>query len=151
MIKRFLVIGNINAITYKEIFQYIKQERLWLGITAPKEFRQPDNTIKKFGNINWFTNLSHNKRNEKLIMGKKYNEGDYPTYDNYKAINVGKVVDIPVDYFGAMGVPITYLGKHNPKQFEIIKFRKGDDNKDLCINGKSPYFRIIIKRVQNEN
>ena len=73
------------------------------------------------------------------------NESEYPKYDNYNAINIDKTKDIPVDYSEAMGVPITFLDKYNPEQFEILKFRKGDDNRDLCINGKCPYFRIIIK------
>ena len=79
-------------------------------------------------------------------MCKTYNETDYPKYDNYNAVEVSRVSDIPSDYFGAMGVPITFLAKYNPSQFQIIKFRKGDDEKDLAIGGKTPYFRILIKR-----
>ena len=97
------------------------------------------------GNICWFTNLDHTKRHEELILYKSYNENDYPKYDNYEAINVNKVAEIPVDFPNAMGVPITFLDKYNPEQFEIIKFRKGNDDKDLSINGKCPYFRILIK------
>ena len=93
----------------------------------------------------WFTNLDTQKRHEDLILYKKYTPGEYPHYDNYDAINVDKTKDIPFDYAGAMGVPITFLDKYNPEQFEIIKFRKGDDDKDLTIKGKDPYFRIIIK------
>ncbi len=93
----------------------------------------------------WFTNIDHNKRHEDLILYKKYTPEEYPHYDNYDAINVDKTKDIPEDWTGAMGVPITFLDKYNPEQFEIIKFRKGDDDKDLTINGKDPYFRIIIK------
>jgi hypothetical protein len=118
--KKFLIIGNNNAISYQEIFKYIKENQLWLGYTSPKEFLQPDGLIKKFGNIGWYTNLPVNKRNEKLILVRKYNEKDYPKYDNYDAINVDKVVDIPMDYYGVMGVPITFLDKHCPEQFEII-------------------------------
>ena len=88
------------------------------------------------------------KRHEKLILFKHYTENDYPKYDNYNAINVDKTSDIPVDYDGIMGVPITFLDKYNPAQFEIIKFRKGNDDKDLSINGKCPYFRILIRRRQ---
>ena len=81
-----------------------------------------------------------------LPLYKRYTESEYPKYDNYDAINVNKYTDIPYDYDGAMGVPITFLDKYNPEQFEIIKFRKGNDDKDLSINGKCPYFRIIIRR-----
>jgi len=104
------------------------------------------------GNVVWFTNLDISKRHEDLILYKKYNEDEYPKYDNYDGINVNKVADIPVDFEGKMGVPITFLYKYNPSQFEIVKFRKGDDNKDLAINGKCPYFRILIqKKKKNEN
>ena len=84
-----------------------------------------------------------------MLLYKKYSAKDYPKYDNYDAINVDKVKDIPMDYYGVMGVPITFLDSYNPEQFEIIKFRKGDDDNDLSINGKCPYFRILIKRKQN--
>jgi len=100
------------------------------------------------GSVVWFTNLEIKKRHENLILYKKYkgNEKEYPKYDNYNAINVDKTNDIPVDYNGDIGVPITFMDKYNPDQFEIIKFRKGNDNKDLIINGKCPYFRIIIRK-----
>ena len=100
------------------------------------------------GNICWFTNLDIAKRHEEIILYKSYNEEEYPQYDNYNAINVNKVADIPMDYDGVMGVPITFLDKYNPDQFEIIRFRKGNDDKDLSINGKCPYFRILIRRKQ---
>lgn len=160
--KNFIIMGNQNAITYKEIFPLIKENKVWLGVNTNKtmEFKVPDNydhtkngRIDENGNkyvkvpaISWFTNLEHYKRNEEIILWKSYNEEDNPKYDNYDAIEVSKVKEIPEDYFGAMGVPITFLNKYNPNQFEIIKFRKGDDGKDLVINGKSPYFRILIKR-----
>jgi len=94
----------------------------------------------------WLTNLDISKRHEDLILYKSYNPDEYPKYDNYDAINVDKTKDIPFDYDGDIGVPITFLDKYNPKQFEIRKFRKGDDDKDLSINGKCPYFRIIIRK-----
>jgi len=144
--KEFLIIGNMNAITYKGVFPLIKENKVWLGITAPKIFIQPCKTEKKFGNICWFTNLKHNKRNIKLKFGCKYNPDKYPKYDNYDAINVDKTINIPEDYDGYMGVPISFLAKYNPEQFEIVRFRKGNNNKDLSINGKDKYFRIIIKR-----
>ena len=93
------------------------------------------------------------KRHEDIKLTKTYygNEYQYPHYDNFNGINVNKTSDIPADYEGYMGVPITFLHKHNPSQFEIVKFRKGDDGKDLSINGKCPYFRIIIKRNNGES
>jgi hypothetical protein len=158
--KQFLIIGNMNAITYKEVFKLIKENKLWLGnsftggnayFSTPhiKEFAEGvyDETtgLVKFRNIKWFTNIDFKGRHDELILFKKYTSEKFPTYDNYDAINVDKTKDIPCDYAGAMGVPISFLEKFNPDQFEIIKFRKGDDDKDLVINGKSPYFRIIIK------
>lgn len=163
--KKFVVIGNQNAITYKEIFSLIKDNKLWLGSSLSfAKFKVPDyyeerstrfwidengQKWRSFGNICWFTNLDLAKRHEKLILYKKYTPEEYPVYDNYDAINVDKVSEIPEDYFDAMGVPITFLDKYNPDQFEIIKFRKGNDDKDLCIGGKCPYFRILIRRKQN--
>lgn len=149
--KEMLVVGSMNAITYKNVFGHIKNNKLWLGITPIKVFLQPDGSTKSFGNICWFTNLAHSKRNEEIILYKSYVGEEYPTYDNYEAIEVSKVKDIPVDYNGSMGVPITFLTKYNPDQFEIVRFRKGDDGKDLrfitesgCT--KEPYFRIVIKK-----
>ena len=148
--KKFLIIGNQNAITYKEIFPLIKDNKIWLGYNngaqtflVPYTFQKDNTFIKdgkkyaKFGNICWFTNLDIEKRQKKLTLYKKYNPKEYPKYDNYDAIEVSKVADIPYDYvptaesFGGMGVPITFLEKYNPEQFEIVKFRKGDDEKDL--------------------
>lgn len=163
--KKFVIIGNINAVTYKEIFKLIKENKIWLGHSihsGDREFGVPNDyplnaatsRIDENGNkfirvkgVRWFTNLDYTERYEDLILYKTYkgNESDYPKYDNYDAIEVSKTKDIPVDYKGAMGVPITFLDKYNPGQFEIIKFRKGDDDKDLSINGKCPYFRILIK------
>ena len=120
--KKFIVIGNQNAITYKEIFPLLKNNDVWLGSTHPKEFIQRDGTIKKFGNICWFTNLDIKKRHEELILVKKYagHEDEYPKYDNYDAIEVSRVVNIPLDYDGVMGVPITFLDKYSSDQFEIV-------------------------------
>ena len=146
--KKFLIIGNMNAITYKEIFSYIKNNELWLGITSVKDFIQQNGEIKKFGNICWFTNLEHSKRNEELILYKHYNPTEYPKYENYNAIEVSKVAEIPMDYEGIMGVPISFLDKYCPNQFRIVKFRKGDDGKDLSVNGKCPYFRILIQKIK---
>lgn len=118
--KKFLIIGNDNAIAYKEFFKYIKKNQVWVGYGRVKQFVQPDGTIKKFGNIGWYTNLDTTKRHEDLTLYKKYTPEEYPKYHNYDAIEVSKVADIPMDYDGEMGVPITFLDKHNPEQFEII-------------------------------
>ena len=121
--KKFLIIGNMNAITYKEIFSYIKNNELWLGITSVKDFIQPNGEIKKFGNICWFTNLEHNKRNEELILYKHYNPTEYPKYDNYDAIEVSKVAEIPMDYEVEKIVTEEELNKLKEKGFiiEIIE------------------------------
>jgi hypothetical protein len=157
--KKFLTIGNMNAITYKDTFGLIKDNKVWLGITAPKEFIKTDKTTQKFGNICWYTNLKHKKRNEELILYKEYNEKEYPKYDNYDAINVDKVKEIPVNYQGVMGVPITFLDHYNPKQFGMLDandFIIGNKapikkyglikDKDGAINGKAVYARILIRK-----
>ncbi|MCB0745070.1 MAG: adenine-specific methyltransferase EcoRI family protein [Ignavibacteriae bacterium] len=170
--KQFLIIGNINAITYKEIFKLIKENKAWLGINlgrgisgfiVPEHYElygtearidNKGNRIVSPNNCLWLTNLDTSKRHEDIELTKKYygNEIEYPKYDNYNGINVNKTKNIPLDYEGYMGVPITFLHKFNPDQFEIIKFRKGNDDKDLSVNGKCPYFRILIKnkRIQSQ-
>ena len=118
--KKFLIIGSKNAITYKEIFPLLKDNEMWIGINGVKTFLKPGGEEQNFGNIGWYTNLVHKRRNEEIVLYKQYAPDSYPKYDNYDAINVDKVSDIPCDYDGAMGVPITFLDKYNPKQFEII-------------------------------
>ena len=118
--KKFLIIGNKNAITYKEFFPLLKDNKVWIGYNNVCEFSQSDGTVKKFGNIGWFTNLDIHKRHEKLILYKEYTPKEYQTYDNYDAINVDKVSEIPIDYDKNIGVPITFLDKYNPEQFEIL-------------------------------
>ena len=154
--KKFIIIGSQNAIKYKEFFPLLKDNKVWLGHTSPKEFLQPDDSIKKFGNISWFTNLDIIKCREKLILWQRYydDNGDksadadtrYPKYVNYDAINVDRVADIPCDYNGVMGVPITFLDKFNPEQFEIL----GNLNARACIiinnEPKSVYYRILISK-----
>ena len=149
--KEFIVIGNQNAITYKEIFPHIKENKLWLGNNYVKEFRQPDGEIKKFGNILWYTNIPHRKRNLPLDFYKTYSEKDFPKYDNYDAIEVSKVCDIPMDYYGVMGVPITFLDKYCPAQFEIVgELHHGSDNEydyaEPRVEGKLKYVRIAVRR-----
>lgn len=152
--KKFIFIGPQNIITYKEVFPLIKDNKLWLGYTHPKEFVKPDGNFQKFGNISWFTNLETKKRKEDLLLYKKYNAKDYPRYDNYDAINVDKVKDIPMDYYGVLGVPITFLDSYNPNQFEIVGAMtttkvEGDNYGYPYINGDRKYARILIKRKQN--
>jgi len=133
--KKFLIIGSTNAITYKDVFQLIKDNRVWLGHNSGgMEFGMPDYSAlgktdwvdedgqkwRKMGNTCWFTNLDVSKRHEDLILYKSYNPTDYPTYDNFDAIEVGKTKEIPVDYAGVMGVPISFMNKYNPDQFEIV-------------------------------
>ena len=149
--KKFLIIGSMNAITYKEIFPYIKNNELWLGMNWVKDFVQPNGEVKKFGNICWYTNLEHNRRNTELDLYKKYSADEYPKYDNYDAIEVSKVSEIPMDYNGVMGVPITFLDKYCPTQFEIVGLdRYVEDNPHyghrFHINGKETYARILIRR-----
>ena len=165
--KKFLIIGNKNAITYKEIFPYIKDNELWLGITNPDEYRLPNGEITQSvkGLCRWFTNIPHNRRNTEFDLYKKYSADEYPKYDNYDAIEVSKVTDIPMDYEGVMGVPITFLDKYCPTQFEIVDardvaFNDKQRNKstylikdaDGAINGKPTYARICIRRkIKNTN
>ena len=118
--KKFLIIGNMNAITYKEIFPYIKNNELWLGMNWVKDFVQPNGEVKKFGNICWYTNIPHSRRNTPLDLYKKYSADEYPKYENYDAIEVSKVSEIPINYDNVMGVPITFLDKYCPTQFEIV-------------------------------
>lgn len=139
--KKFLILGNMNAITYKEVFKFIKENKLWSGygfnmsmvyktpysntLEANQKFvigkgYNPNDGYVKVPAVNWYTNLDTDKRHEELILYKKYSLKEYPKYDNYDAIEVSKVSDIPMDYKGAMGVPITFLNKYNPEQFEII-------------------------------
>jgi hypothetical protein len=180
--KKFVLIGNKNIITYKEIFKLIKEDKMWVGNTPmstdmlfdvtenyakelvekKKEgsgYKIVDGVVKGRAQANWFTNLDIDKRHEDLILHKKYTPEEYPKYDNYDAINVDKTKDIPVDFNNVMGVPITYLDKYNPVQFEIlglsasagysqeivgIPFLGNKDARPL-INGKNTYARIFIK------
>lgn len=153
--KQCLIIGNQNAFTYKEIFPLIKDNKLWTGYNMVKEFNQPDGSIKKFGNVCWFTNMKTSKRDEEQVLTKTYNAIDYPKYDNYDAIEVGKVVNIPKNYDGAMGVPITFLDKYNPNNFEILNCSAYSDPDRygcgaLYVNKKKKYARILIRRKKQK-
>lgn len=138
--KKFIIIGNQNAITYKEIFPLLKENKIWLGYNngaqtfqVPSSFERNNTFVKdgikyaKFGNICWFTNLEIAKRYEDLPLYKTYTPEQYPLYDNYDAINIDKVMDIPYDFLGFMGVPITFFDKYNPEQFEIIGLLQSSD------------------------
>ena len=157
--KKFLIIGSLNAITYKDIFKLIKDDKLWLGYgfqAGNAYFAVPDGSdyakgvydeatgLVKFRNVAWFTNLDTSKRHEDLLLYRKYAPEEYPTYDNYDAIEVSKIADIPIDYDGAMGVPLTFLDKYNPDQFEILglsgldyyPMTKTYGKKDRVVDGK---------------
>lgn len=149
--KKFLIIGNINAISYKEVFKLIQKNRLWLGASihsGDREFGVPDHYPlnaagsrvdhegKKYirvKGVRWFTNLDYRERHEDMIPFNKYSPDKYPTYDNYDAIEVSKTAEIPMDWSGAMGVPITFLDKYNPDQFEILGITDRDNNSGLKV------------------
>nr|WP_224188892.1 adenine-specific methyltransferase EcoRI family protein [Campylobacter upsaliensis] len=159
--KKFLIIGNKNAITYKETFSLIKENKVWLGITRANDFLKPNENHTGFiltkqvsGLTRWFSNLTHKKRNEILETIHSYAKTPekYPKYDNYDAINVDEINKIPMDYDGVMGVPITFLDKHNPKQFEVVAkmTTTGIDEFNFgypYINGKKTYARILIRKI----
>ena len=134
--KRFLIIGNINAISYKECFELIKQNKMWLGYNCARFFNKPDGSLYETARSFWYTNFDIAKRHEEIILYKAYNPEDYPLYENFDAINIDKTNEIPIDYTGAMGVPITFLDKYNPEQFEIIGL--GISNSGIEI-GVQPY------------
>lgn len=174
--KKFLILGNLNAVTYKEIFPLLRENKIWLGVN-PKGGSRKGNIMGFIINDEvgyvpawWYTNIDHNKRHIPLKLTKSYNATDYPLYDNYNGINVNKTVDIPMDYDGIMGVPITFLDKYCPEQFEIVGGFNGykesdEENGLLCgtlteyidkngkvkmwtgptINKQTKYYRILIK------
>jgi len=173
--KKFLIIGTWNAITYKEIFKLMQEDKLWIGINSNRNFSgfivpkhypldgtearidENGSRIVSTNNTCWITNLDIAKRHEELILYKKYNPEEFPTYDNYEAIEVSKTNNIPIDYKGVMGVPITFMNKYNPDQFEIVwttdrggdgmleDLKKPHDRWDApVVNGKGIYKRIFI-------
>ena len=158
--KKFIIIGNQNAITYKEIFPLLKENKMWLGFGFKRNCAHFINKHYKdvatdtdhregmirVSGVVWYTNLDIQKRHEDLILYKAYSPEDYPHYDNYDAIEVSKVADIPCDYFGCMGVPITFMDKYNPEQFEIVRFRKGNDGKDLVYTKFSNSHIVNVER-----
>lgn len=167
--KKFLIIGNVNALTYKEIFPLVKENRLWLGASihgGDRKFGVPDDYpleaatcgVDEKGQrfihvkgVRWFTNLDYRQRHEDLVLYETYSPEKYPKYDNYDAINVDRTNEIPADYDGVMGVPITFLDKYSPEQFEIVGLdRYVEDNPHyghrFLLNGRETYARILIRR-----
>ena len=173
--KKFLILGSFNAIKYTGVFPLIKANKVWLGVNnGAKKFYVPDDAEKfhnihngkktmSMGNVVWYTNLDVAKRHENLVLWKKYKAEDYPKYDKYEAINVNRVNEIPMDYAGVMGVPITFLDKHNPDQFEILGvLNSAGYNKDAVgipfsgigdaraiVNDEVKYARLLIRPKQN--
>lgn len=174
--KKFIIIGNMNAITYKEFFPLIKQNKVWSGfgfnlsvvfqtpyenkLEANRKFvlskgYNPDENYIKTPAVCWFTNIDTSKRHKELDLYKHYTPEEYPKYDNYDAINVDKVADIPIDYDGVMGVPITFLDVYNPDQFELLGSNRGVDQdpngiygRGSYLNGKETFKRLFIKRIK---
>lgn len=164
--KKFIIIGNVNAITYRETFKLIKENKLWLGASihsGDREFGVPDDypltaagsRIDENGNkfirvkgVRWFTNLDYKERHEDLILYKSYTPEEYPKYENFDAINVNKTKDIPADYDGYMGVPITFLDKYNPDQFEIIGLGISNSGIEIGVQPYKPEHKKYRKEVQ---
>ena len=169
--KKYLILGNMNAVTCKDIFPLFQENKMWYGhsiSSGDREFRVPDDyplnasgcrvnakgeKFIRVKGIRWFTNMDHKKRHEELVLVKKYRKAEYPKYDNFDAINVNATKDIPVDHKGLMGVPITFLDKYNPDQFEIIgmdRYVAGNKtpNKRFLIDGEEMYARIVIRNKQ---
>ncbi len=162
--KHFLLIGPMNAITYKEVFPLLQGGKLWLGRTAVRSFLTPEGTIRKFGNVFWYTDLDSPQRHTPLLLDRRYSPELYPRYVNYDAIEVSKVAMIPGNHTGAMGVPISFLTKHCPEQFEILglsstaaqsipadlpKHLRGGVRfylQDLDGNYRRMYERLVIRR-----
>jgi hypothetical protein len=170
--KDFLIIGRETAITYKEVLPLVMENRLWLGYNdghfwfqvpddyeeKKTDFKIDDNGIKwrRMGNICWFTNIDIAKRHENMTLFRKYTPSEYPKYDHYDAIEVGHKADIPVDYNGVMGVPVTFMTQYNPEQFEILGDSRYHDGQDFSddiniINGKTKFRRLLIRRRRGDD
>ena len=152
--KKFLIIGNMNAVSYKEIFPLFAGNKIWLGYTPRgHEFMRPDGSLQAINSV-WYTNLAHDKRHEKFRCLETYDPNKYPRYDNYPAIEVGRTNDIPKDYAGEMGVPITFLDKYNPDQFEIVglcRYLLPDSRGGrFYVGGNQKYARIVIKHKKGK-
>ena len=168
--KKFLIIGNTGAATYEEIFPFIKEDKMWIGVTnynVGMMFMLPDYYTlyhhidasgRKIGRVStscWWTNIENKRRAEEVVLYKKYSESEYPKFDTYDAINIDNYTEIPMDYYGVMGVPMTFLGHYNPEQFEIIgklnhNRPKSYDYGKSIVQGKEIYARLLIRRRQAE-
>ena len=164
--KKFVIIGNLNALTYRDIFKLIKENKLWFGHSihsGDREFRVPQDyplnaagsRVDEEGNkyirvkgVRWYTNLDFNERHEDLILYKNYTPEEYPKYENFDAINVDVTKDIPVDYAGAMGVPITFIDKYNPDQFEIIGLGISNSGIEIGVEPYKPEHKKYRKEIQ---
>ena len=165
--KQFLIVGNLNAVTYKEVLPLVMGNKIWIGYNAghfwfkvPSTYEEKTTDFKidesgqkwrRMGNICWYTNLDIKKRHEDMVLFRNYSPKTYPRYDSYDAIDVAKTVDIPCDYYGVMGVPITFMAQHNPDQFEILGDTRYHDGQTISndinvINGKTKFRRILIRR-----
>ena len=168
--KKFIIIGNINAITYKEFFPLLRDNQVWVGATnfnrgmyfnVPADFKYRDSykflreidgkPVSRVAGCCWYTNMDFAKRHEKMILWQTYTPDTFPHYDEFDAINVDKITNIPADYDGVMGVPITFLGTYNPDQFDILNCSAYSDAdkfgcQPLYINGKKVYARILIRK-----
>lgn len=179
--KKFLIIGNQNNVCYSDIFPLIRDNKVWLGYNnghfwfkVPDSYEEKKTDFKidengqkwrRMGNICWFTNLDIEKRHDNMTLFRTFSPENYPTYENYIAIEVGKTMDIPCDYYGVMGVPITFMQYYNPEQFEIIGQTHSSDLSEQTeslrtdsrykhrgrINGKEKYARLLIKRKQRDD
>lgn len=166
--KDFVIIGNLNAITYREFFPLLKENKVWLGESihsGDREFRVPDDypitaagyRVDEHGfkyirvkGVRWYTTLDYKQRHEELVLYKLYNEKEYPKYENFDAINVDKTAEIPVDYDGIMGVPITFLDKYNPEQFEIIGLGISKSGLEVGVQPYKPEHKKYRKEVQKK-
>lgn len=166
--KSFIIIGNLNALTYKEFFSYIKEKKVWLGASihsGDREFKVPDdyplkaasfrvdsdgNKFIRVKGVRWYTNLDYKERHEDLILGKRYKVQDYPKYSNYDAININKTQEIPYDYEGCMGVPITFLDKYNPEQFDIIGLGIATSGLEIGVQPYTEEHKKYRKEIQKK-
>ena len=161
--KKFLIIGPLMNITMKSIFPLIHENKVWYGINKVKAFKHANGLERTFGNVGWYTNLENKRRNEELdLYNTPFDASKYPKYDNYDAINVNKIKDIPSNYYEKMGVPISFLEHHNPKQFKLLAISQTNSKSTLekdklrfignvLVNGKVMFKRLIIQRIRKES
>lgn len=157
--RKFLLVGDLNWLTYSNVFPLVKENMVWTGYNHIKDFVRPDGTCRKFGNKLWITNLGRPERENALVLRKRFDPSSYQRYDNYDAVEVGKVNDIPYDYDGVMGVPVTFLERFDAGRFEIVGATesegKGFSNglwkggtKQALVDGRRVYKRIFVKLKQ---